>query len=30
VLRQGYFSPAALFNPPYKPKHAKMLDRAMR
>jgi coniferyl-aldehyde dehydrogenase len=30
VLRQGYFSPAALFNPPYKPKHTRMLDRAMR
>ena len=30
VLRQGYFSPVALFNPPYQAKHAKMLDRAMR
>jgi len=30
VLRQGYFSPAALFNPPYGPKHTRMLDRVMR
>jgi coniferyl-aldehyde dehydrogenase len=30
VFRQGRFSLAGLFSPPYKARHAKMLDRAMR